>query len=757
MKTLYLGPNGIPVQAESLDRRKSVYRISNGAIVRQTLQLYHPFECEYFLKGFEKKSDAGRESECLNEVCQCQMFHRFPWAYKSPVECHGDMNIGYALVMEFINAPNILKHFESIYVGNLDLDLILLQYCQAFVEALDTVKFLHGLPRPVYHCDIKPDNVFFKNNFLKIIDFESAHIVMKRASSIGSDVFLPSYALKARLEERDLECLDVIDLQLTVGTFLMVLLRVFASEVIDGGLVALKDPVDRRWEASEKKKEESRGSGQPVKVNYQHLLGIAETIENGVKEWLDSPGSNALRSAFSILAINGSKPNSYEKCLAKTETTVTELLKGARELVRVDRSHPGRAWLGTSIKPIQFVKNMEVLLTSSTRNLFTSLYPLMYLDYSRATEWYDVPAKLAAQRVAGRLAAIQHRRAEDRGDATCLDVGSAFGTAAYRAAVDGGFARVVMLDNSPIFQRMAELLWAKEMNLEWELGLNRLLTPEVLEGLAVYRRLSGPASAREYYRRLLVDKRTEFCAQTDKVGGFLLRDYWSLSERLVAVAAKEQTRSFNYIICNNFLHWPVIGFERLQRTAGLAPNMDLRRHHLLHLVKPLLDSLARPGLIAIIEPSQFLVDDRDVADDAVWHEARYSRDDAYVNVHRKAYTELIPLHFEKYKPPLDEPPRREEKFRFKQLKEEIINEVRTATVWIERFSHESPAPWEDVIVGEFSMTMRTFDEEGQRKLSNAGPGQLGKFYKELYESVRSETPKSQRPIECFYAVYIEVG
>jgi len=733
---LQFGSHNLSVQAEALSSSKPVYRVTNEdekTKIRNVLCNYQRFQRDYFIKWFPMRIEAERELRCLKKVGESPYFHRFPWVYPELGNCNIEGRQGYALLLEFIEAPPILKHFRTRYRERLDLRLILLQYCNAFVDSLDTLQFLHRCQPPIFHCDIKPDNIMFHNNFLKIIDFDNAHDDIRSAAKFDTPRYLPGYVLKAMLERRSIQCLDLVDLQLGVVTFLEIFVNVFSEQIGD------TDDFKKISEAVQTKE------AVPVtKAPRDQLIDFMEAdkhIVNIVKDWKNDP--NDLKRLFSTISFNDEDAEAYAASCARS--TVATLYASACKLVLTADAARSKCVITATIPPDQFGTQMEKTLISSTSDIFSNFYPLMYLDYSESVGAYDAPSEKAAEKAAKYL-----ETHHDTGP--CLDVGSSFGTAAFQAAKQR-LTSIYCLDNSPVFQRLANLLWAEVEDEKWQAEARCFIQPELLAIASTYTQLVDGQEAGQYFMEILSRKRQQFAPYRDQIKHFFLADYWSLAERLLAIVRGEKSENFKYIVCNNFLHWPVIGFENLGKITRCNDNLDLGKTHLRHLLLPLLSVLGTPGVLAIIEPSQFFRDDTD-SKDAEFHEARFTQQPMYRNVLNEVYEQLLPNWFG-FEKKLGGPPRREEKFTASAIRTAIEEECPSCHVEITRYTHYKINDWKRLIIGEFMMTMRNFSQDEIRKVISADTNKITGFYREFSEIVERKSSLAQiDPVESLYMIYV---
>jgi hypothetical protein len=382
---------------------------------------------------------------------------------------------------------------------------------QAFLQVVNAVESLHRLTPPVFHCDIKPQNVRFHNNLLKIIDFDTARSGIKSRVPLGDVRFQPNYALNAMNAREGLSCLDVLDLHLTVITFLEILIRTFFKNHISS------EPIEKIKNAIEKKDKADELEYESKLRDYK--AANADMLA-AIDEWYKIDKTNKLVEMITALLINPTTNRSYTKCAELLSTSLEDLYKCSLRVVE----QKSKSLLTSSSSPYELAENMEYLLGNVTSSIFGGYYPLIYLDYSKTYGSYDRPAAEAAKTARILLTSVDDPK-------PCLDVGSAFGTAAFRCAEEG-FSQISCLDNNPVWKELFELLWSQNPPRGlWEDTAEKLLTEDFLEIGSQYLGRSK-SETKTHFKELMLEKQKQLAPYTSYISDFDIADYWSLNERI---------------------------------------------------------------------------------------------------------------------------------------------------------------------------------------------------------------------------------
>ena len=95
----------------------------------------------------------------------------------------------------------------------------ILNYLMQICKALKYLHWQHQ-PKPIIHCDIKPQNILLKNNQIKLTDFGVSHIKQSNSPEGGSIVreefgtlyYLPPEVLEDHFNQKDLKCNEKTDI-----------------------------------------------------------------------------------------------------------------------------------------------------------------------------------------------------------------------------------------------------------------------------------------------------------------------------------------------------------------------------------------------------------------------------------------------------------------------------------------------------------------------------------------------------------------
>jgi SAM-dependent methyltransferase len=685
-------------------------------------------------KGFPTLPDAQSELSYLARVSLAPASHRFPWFYNGVLETTTREPL---LMMERIDGLALHEHFRLIRQSHYDIRFALLQYCEVLIELFDAVRQLHDVG--VHHCDIKPDNVLFRNNLLTVIDFNGATSA-GYADTFGTARYLPAYALahRGRLKLP----LNVADLQLTAICALEVLVTAFEGILDVPKEITLslraKDRIHNQCERKEH-------LGEPVEIKERDREYIAadKDLRRGLKQWAAQREDNLL---VQVLCWAGEHPggstHDHKKTYEAWKSVLTristeDVYASATDLIvdveLRDTSSPDDVRF--------FCEQLSSLMTTKTKSVFQSFYPLIYLAYSESSQWYDNPARCAAE-YASRALRAQRQRARPL---RCLDVGCGFGTGAFQAA-GAGFDELYCWDNSPVFRRLADLLWTTTDNEAWRHDVESLIAQHAQ---LVSHTLRTQADARGALRQIMEDKRASLSHHAEAMRQFVVADYWSLSRGAVELNLREK---MDFIICNNFLHWPVKDFNRTKALVGHAfADTDLAGDELAWLLYPLLQVLACPGVLAIIEPTCFLQVDGDEPD----FRGRFAEHPIFNEILCSVFAALVPRYFG-FESDNTFPAKRPVVFRYADMERTVQTNFTDCEIYCDRQSYPLAAhcSWELVVMGTFPMMVASMMTAREHAQMLAGP--LDEFFAEFQEVIRQKT-KDQDPSvlrETFNVVYI---
>lgn len=714
-------PNGEQIVIDDLlaeNRGVGVYRVG-GDLASKVLEHFEPyrrFADQLAVKWVERQEEASAELESLNQCAQSPHYSRFPWVHPQllAVERKGKAGWqrGSGILMEFVGRENITDFFARVS-KECDPRLVCGQFALALSQTLETVKFLNQ-EVGTCHGDLKPENLFFKNNLLKIIDFNGARRMM--AGNVGTARYVPNYAIAD--DDLSTEALALLDIQLAVTVFLEVLVKCMRTilhvparirSIIDAKSRIARHARDSRINVDE---EYSR-------LNVQLLMAI--------QQWLKENPTNVAIQVFSCLTVTPAKKGFLSRCTQKAKFAIGDFAQGLLDLLSGrSLTAANTRLISESTAPRPLAKNFETLLSAFTTDLFSSFYPLVYFDFSEETRYYDQPAAAASTAAFSLIQASE--------ETVVLDVGSGFGTAAFQA-ISSGFSCALCFDNNPAFQTLSNLVWSHCCDEAWERAAVRLLNHSFLEIASCCDGFETTNHTREHFLTRLRAKQRDFSLVGEKILGWKLGDYWSLNERKAFSSLRiNRSDEFNFIICNHVLHWPVMDYERLRDRLPQLPALSLARDHLVHLLTPLLKLLAKGGVLAIIEPSLFFMDDLHLDSDRHFHSQRFSQLPFYKEMWMWAGSQLLVKHFG-FPTVL---PERKPMFTSSAFKREIGREL-DCDITILPKVFPANVHWRSLLLGEFAMRMWHFSDSQLKAFTKNGTKGIRKFYDAFRNHIDKQT------------------
>lgn len=686
---------------------------------------------ELFVKLYQKRADCDNEVEAWNIVRQLPHFHLvpavLPKSHKVKILSGKMKNQDFfCIVMEKAKGKVFNIWFNEVLDDVPNPPVAFHQFFSVWFQLFHLLKFLHLDCNPTffYHADIKPDNLRFRNNSLRLIDF-NASTNLTRSSPYGTAQYAPSRTIKGirPIYETDYEVhTGFFDLYCAGVT----LLEVFTSICVKWGKENKNTWFYKLSECFKRKEKLSNSNSIKDEKKWEGLIKENRKIQKLLDDWKKS--NSIIAKMFSLLldetyleAGNNNKLSSiYNDLLLKSKQ---KYIKAAmKDIDFQDKTGSLRTRLRRT-----FPKLLSKLLTNYSRNIFSYLYPLLYLDYSNNTMGYDEQAKLALKSVETYAKSLRKE--------SCLDVGCAFGTAALRAS-RSGFKRITCLDNNPYFDRLADLLWRP--------GDPKLYDVYFPRAKDLFVAIYGEDGEKQILN--LVSKyNKDFLENESKRWVYWLADYWSL-----AIEEKPKNK-FDCIICNNFLHWPVIDFQNMNKECSnfYYKDKDLGMSGLEDLLFPLLSHLKKNGCLVIVEPSQFFEDDLHKDEDTAFYEKRFTNQPIYKAAQDYARStlandifkfEIEPIEFRK----------RETKFLssfFKKLEDQGYK----VDIIPEKHYHE--CDWRSTIIGEFNMTLRKLTDIQIQTILSDEMRHI-QFYKEFRNYLEKLDIPNEPPLETIYIAVI---
>ena len=100
-------------------------------------------------------------------------------------QCTGDIQTG--IVMEYVCGKSLSDVLNKDFT---DKDVFREDYFifDVITSLCSVLSYLHSMRKPVYYCDVKPDNIIISNDIVKVIDFGSACTFRSGADSRGPAV-----------------------------------------------------------------------------------------------------------------------------------------------------------------------------------------------------------------------------------------------------------------------------------------------------------------------------------------------------------------------------------------------------------------------------------------------------------------------------------------------------------------------------------------------------------------------------------------
>lgn len=746
---------------------KEIYVVPENYVRRLQAHfgLPHPFPRDYLIKIFVEGVRASTEFQVLTDLQATSLFYRFPWALNTLLEGKNYTIIDEgkykskpsvrAILMEFVNAPSLATHFSTLPIDAIDPRLILLQFCRALLDSFKIITFLHS-HRKVFHRDIKSENLLFANNILKLIDFEDASQGVP-AHNYGTLFNLPNQAILLRSKRANaypnpIQSWGRVDVYCWATTFLEVLANQLDTVCMIPREIkrvySIKAAIEEKWNA----KPINGTEGLEYATRISEHMKANDALAAILRRWMLSHPTNQLVKIFCKSLSEPLSAKSYDEITNIVDGLSPQTLFADIAQLRIARDLPRRL-------PGTFVHSLRWTLSSFTSNVFADHYPAIYLDLSEKSKCYDNPARAAAEHAKKLLATSGEK------PGICLDVGCGYGTAGFQAA-KVGFEEVVLLDNNPHFQRLAELLWSGDVALtdQGDKSLSSVVGGDLASFGAVYLGMGSdqPDEVRRYFVDLIHRKRCEFAGWRDRVLNFDLAEYWSIHDRLPAFSRRFGHRPASYIVCNNMLHWPVIDLEQLWREVGDSRAPAIAPSDLLRVLYP---ALASPGVLAIIEPSIFLVDDLNIAekdgpnvrDDEAFHAQRFSESSEYQNWRKDAASifEEIFLDVGSLKDvSWFKPDSRKPRFYTSRLLGDLKEVGADLAVECTARKFEGKENWRTRLLGSFFMMLRDLNSTQLADLKNNRKKFLD-FYRKLSHLVEQYEDKlPKRLIDTIYTVYV---
>jgi len=681
---------------------------------------------------FAKLYPSTQSDRCDDEVLAWRMMRRsrffdmvpavLPRSYRAIIvedPSYADQEF-YCIVMERAVGSELDVWFEQVARNAPNPPVVIHQFFCVWFQLLSFLKAIHFQTPAYYHADIKPDNLRFLNNALRFLDF-NASTTLSYDLPYGTSRYAPNRVLNAtRPNFRPVTVESgAFDLYCAGITLLEVLIRFYASVYTGKNLV-----YSELRQCFEKKKEADKKDGQ---IKWNELKVQNDRIYSLLDKWKkDSP----IGKQFALLLDEDNLQARDSKLAVIYKAVLSPSMRQYITWAKTDIEFRERKGILSGGLKGNFPKLMASLLHSYSRHIFSDSYPLLYLDYSDHTQIYDKQAAVAISVAAEASGTI---------GGSCLDVGCAFGSAALRAA-KSGFRNITCVDNNPYFHRLAALLW-KERPLV-------IYSDYFPTARGIFEAIYGENGEARIHE-LLNNYGAMFRAYQADSWTYRVMDYWSLS-----MEPSGSGQEFDYIICGNFLHWPIFDFERMNSDCDNYYDIDadLGGSGLTRLLSPLLQKLKSKGCLVIVEPSQFFKNDLAANEDEQFHSGRFSEHPTYKEAQRYAREDLAD---EIFGTKLPMPPAREVKFRWSAFKDlEKFGYKVSLTENTEPFGSDgadSAEVWRNTILGEFNMTLRNLSSENIDQISP----ELQRFYDKQKKYMESREMPTEHPPSRIYIVLIQ--
>jgi serine/threonine protein kinase len=680
---------------------------------------------------FVKLYSTGQQEVCNDEVAAWRTVRESEYFAAVPAVLRkaqlakvvqGASGRRYCIVMEKAGGLGLDEWFERVAENSPSLPIVLHQFFSLWLQLFDILKFLH-LNAHLYHADIKPDNIRFFNNSLHLIDFNAV---------TGQIWTLPygtaRYAPNCVLESTRPNGGPSNSASIHCGYFDLYCAGIMLLEVLARICLKPKFHLDDQGPFSHlcgyfSRKKDAQGPEKWTALKTENLH-----IYDVVQKWA---GKSRLGRYFRDLLderrLNEGTPEIKEAYDEILSHSVREYIGWALADIRFQKRR-GSLLKGPCTGDFQ--KTMSQLVTNYSRSLFAHTYPLLYLDYSDGTGVYDRQAEAATRRARKCIGSLKGK--------TCLDVGCGFGTAARHAA-EAGCDKILCLDNSPYFERLAAILWGHVAVNKWE---------QCFPSATGLIKAAHGNNGKVRMKRLLAKYRRKFTAVRAEEWDYDVVDYWWLGAEM----PKER---FDYIICNNFLHWPIIDFQRMNADCSgfYCGDVELGRSGLHELLHPLLSHLKPSGCLVIVEPSLFFTDDTDPEGDREFFANRFTEQGVYIEAQKHARQVLASDVFgEEWEMPL----RRDCKFWALQF-QTLTDQGYRVTIEKKNMRFEGGVPtrevWINTIIGEFNMTLKNLEAHALQRLSERD--KLAAFYGKFREYLEAQQMPAALPVEPTYIITIQ--
>jgi len=678
------------------------------------------------------------QSSCVSEVNAWSRIRKSPYFHLTPAVLpqayrikitSGDKkgNEYLCILMQKAVGKRFDKWFEVILRISPNPPIVFHQFFSLWFQLFQFLKFLHLDAPPFHHADIKPENLIVSNNALRFIDFNAA-IIGTYGLPHGTAQYVPNSVLdetRISIDRNPSFHLDYFDLFCT-GIMLLEVFTAIATHCnwsleVNLTLKKLQECFDRKRKISE--------SEQPDETRWRKLKDENDAIRDLLATWKKN-STSTLAKRFSELLdetnLTVDDPTRvsdiYENLLSPSKSEYIECA-----LHDIGFKHDKGSLMSDQLET-GFSGMMADLLTNYTRNVFSNTYPPQYFYHSHKTKGYDEQAVLALDFVEDHFLHLGE-------DMSCLDVGCAFGTAALHAA-KRGFKNITCLDNNPYFHLLSGILWSSGASNK----IDEYLSPFKELFKAVY----GEGSESQL-RDLIQEYNRIFLENGSESWLYKMADYWKLG----AAQTRGIRDKYDLIICNNFIHWPVIDFEHMREDCAHFYDQDSHLGNsysgLQRLLHPLLNRLKRAGCLVIVEPSGFCEDDTNYDFDKDFHNKRFTNNPLYKEAHIYARETLanniwkFDLGENKDRQPLFLRSRFEELSKFGHQVEFVAK------------SHELKSTWSETILGEFTMTLRNLPEDKLMHISS-NPESLIEFYGKFNTYLAKQVFPKEPPTETVYVI-----
>lgn len=357
------------------------------------------------IKLMAKVFQAGHEFDAKTEMRAWRMVRDTPYFHLTPavlptlqkVRVSGEAYERACIVMEKAEGSEVDVWFKHMLDHN-NPPFVFHQFFTVWLNFARLLEFLHSgrqeggarRRRPFYHLDIKPDNLLFSNNLLRLIDFGACSTRVNGLPT-GTARYCPNVIIRntrPELSPGQRFHHGFFDLFCFAQTFLEIYLRICEKTAVRGYIHALLNYF--------KKKDSVLKKNQNTRWNT--FAKQNDNIRKELEVWRQADARDSGLAALFLSMLN-------ETALAKGDT------KDLLEIYRQIRQHSKSDYIDDALSACEFTKEpdskvalsgvsdfpklMADVLTNYSANFFSSTYPLLYLDYSDKTGIYTRQAESA--------------------------------------------------------------------------------------------------------------------------------------------------------------------------------------------------------------------------------------------------------------------------------------------------------------------------------------------------------------------------